>query len=234
MTFDIILGNPPYNDSQESLQKRNGATTQGGSFYKHFIKLGLQHLAPDGTLAFILPGGAYNSFIKAGGYINHVFHIHGKYWPKVLSTKIWFVNKYPNNTITTNPPVFKKLLTLNNYRKPQRGGGKITSYSFTASAFTSTQDKIFKTSYVKTLSKKEQQHNNTQWELEDTDINLKNITFLLKWFSKWFHYYGYQWYMWNKIFKYQWLEGKTELITEQDIIDYYGLTESEVKEIKHI
>jgi hypothetical protein len=38
--------------------------------------------------------------------------------------------------------------------------------------------------------------------------------------------------MWNKIFKYQWLEGKTELITEQDIIDYYGLTEDEVKEIK--
>ena len=233
MFFDIILGNPPYNDSQESFQKRNGATTQGGSFYKHFIKLGLKSLSPKGILAFILPGGAYSSFIKEGGNINHVYHIHGNNWPKVLSTKAWFVSKYKTPTVTQNPPIFNKLLSLNNYRQSKtRSSGKITSYSFTASCFTSTQDKIFKTSHVKTLSKKEQQHNNTQWELEDTELNLKNITFLLKYFSKWFHYYGYQWYMWNKIFKYRWLEGLTHEITKEDIIEYYGLTPEEIKEVE--
>jgi hypothetical protein len=44
--------------------------------------------------------------------------------------------------------------------------------------------------------------------------------------------YSYSMYSLTKKMKVEWLEGYNRDITEQDIINYYGLTESEVKEIK--
>jgi len=239
MKFDIIIGNPPYNDSSESGQKKNGATTQGATFYQKFINKSKQLIKDDGTIAFILPGGAYNSFLDEGLVLTHVHHIDGRFWPKVLSTKAWFAIKPQTGMFyskpTQSPDIFNKILDTKHYQaKAGKGGGAITTYSFTKSCFTEAEDKVYKTSYVKSKDKKFQRNNPTQWDLPDTDINVTNLTFLLKWFADWFHFYGYQWYMWNKLFDYKWIDGKTQPITEQDIIDYYGFDENDLKVIKKL
>ena len=238
MKFDLIIGNPPYNDPTESAQKKNGATTQGATFYQIFINKSKQIIKDDGIISFILPGGAYNSFLNEGLILKHVHHIDGRCWPKVLSTKAWFAHKpkeeilsYPNPT--QSPSIFNKILNTNHYRvKAKRSGGAITTYSFTKSCFTQTENKVYKTTFVKQQNTKFQRNNPTQWDLPDTDINVRNLTFLLKWFADWFHFYGYQWYMWNKLFDYKWLDGITHNITQQDIIDHYGFSQDDLDFMK--
>lgn len=55
INFDIIIGNPPYNASQEGLEgkKRGG----GASLWHHFVKKCIKILKKDGYLVFVNPTG---------------------------------------------------------------------------------------------------------------------------------------------------------------------------------
>ena len=50
LKFDIIMGNPPYNDDK-------GIAGGGNNLYQKFVGFGLNHLTPNGVLTMITPAG---------------------------------------------------------------------------------------------------------------------------------------------------------------------------------
>lgn len=235
MKFDVIIGNPPYNDGNESAVKdKHNKKTQGtATYYKYFIQQAFDLLKETGKVAFILPPGAHKYFYSSRFNLDRVHFVDGHCWPKTLVTRLWFASKSLLLLPEITPVIFSKIIDWKQFISHGDSKGGICTYNFTISTFTQSEEKVYKRSYVDSLSKEEQAKSNIKWNLYETDTNLANLRTLLKFFHKYLHFFGYQWHSWNNTMDYQWLEGRKTLITEQDIIDHYGLTADEVNTIKN-
>jgi len=227
MKFDIILGNPPYNDSNDALSKNNNRKGMVAGLYKHFVAKSKTWLNENGCLMFILPAGAFKSFIKNGFKINKSRYNLLDSWGDVsVCTANWYCSLKDNNQYSFTNNVMDKILkqdysNMNQNVRVKDGG--ILPYNFYSSAITRDE--------FNALENKNPYSSGT-FRLSNNIQNKTNVNFLMSYLKPYLTKYSYSMYSLTKKMKVEWLEGYNRDITEQDIIDCYGLTESEVKEIK--
>ena len=53
--FDVILGNPPYDVIRENRYLRSQPAGGAGNLFAHFVASSISHVAPSGSLAFVVP-----------------------------------------------------------------------------------------------------------------------------------------------------------------------------------
>lgn len=227
MKFDVIIGNPPYNDSEGMKSKKNGANAGRADFYKHFIHLSNNLLTPKGLLAFIVPPGAFRTFYSLDFNLYHQYFNPIKVFGKQIATMTYFVGKSPENPIT-NTHLQNKFLRFDKdvlMKRIPRKGYFVYSYI--------QPTKLISFQKWDSLSNKEKADKyRNSFNLTQSELNFSNLRFLLNFFSNYLNNHGAMWSSFNKKLKYQWLEGLTYEITEQDIINQYCLTPEEIKIIK--
>ncbi len=116
LSFDTIVGNPPYvkfqdlSDESRDYLTKNWVTVEGGTFnlYFAFFELGYKLLKPTGKLGYITPNNYFTSL--AGESIRKYFQqkkcvsriidfSHKKVFDAQTYTAITFLNKHENETI---------------------------------------------------------------------------------------------------------------------------------------
>jgi hypothetical protein len=227
MKFDVVIGNPPYNDIKDSKAKRNSSKEGQANLYKRFISRASSLLDENGTLIYLLPPGATKEFYKNKLFLHKVTLVPNNSWPKPIQTRIWYSTKIPTNNVTITNPVLSKVLEY----APQRILGRESNAGIKAYNYTRPLSILTKTDYNR-LDKKEQSKYAVGFYLQDLPQNKTNLHTLLEYFQLFLDDYAKQWHSYNKTLKYQWLEGLQHNITEQDIIEYYGLTKEEIKIVK--
>ena len=117
MSFDNIVGNPPYvkfqdltNDNRNYLAK-HWTTVEGGTFNLYFVffELGYKLLKPTGKLGYITPNNYFTS-LAGEALRKYFFHqkcvtriidfSHKKVFDAQTYTAITFLNKQQNEAIT--------------------------------------------------------------------------------------------------------------------------------------
>lgn len=117
LTFDNIVGNPPYvkfqdlTDDNRAYLAKNWTTVEGGTFnlYFAFFELGYKLLNPTGKLGFITPNNYFTSL--AGESLRRYFQqkkcvtriidfTHNKVFNAQTYTALTFLNKQENEAIT--------------------------------------------------------------------------------------------------------------------------------------
>jgi len=223
MKFNLIIGNPPYNDSKDSKFKKNGANAGGANFYKKFIDKANIQIKDDGIIAFITPPGAFKSFYKNNLYINGQYFNHINTFGKNIATVTYFAGK--NNKKINIDNIQNKFIEFDKNRlttKSTRNGYFVYSYI--------KPTKIISFDEWSKLSKKDQSDKyRNSFELSQCDLNKKNLEFLLNFFSGYLNNYGAMWSSFNKKIKYQWLEGLTYEINNIHIQNFYGFNDEEMK-----
>jgi hypothetical protein len=227
MKFDLIIGNPPYNDAKDSSAKKNDSKEGQANFYKKFIAKASNMIKPDGQVVFILPPGAHKDFYKNGLFLDKITLVPNNVWPKPIQTRLWYSNKTPKQVATVTNPILSKILEYDMNKilgRESDAGLKVYNYTRPLSIVT-------KTEYNK-LSKKEQNKYAVGFYLSNSDQNKRNLNTLLEFFQLYLDNYAKQWHSYNKILKYQWLEGLNYDITVDNIKTHYGLTDEEIKTVK--
>jgi hypothetical protein len=228
MAFDIVIGNPPYNDGNGAADKKGGSKHMKTNLYPGFIEIGYKLSKPDGIVAYILPHGAFNYFYKSNLFLTHVFFNPTKIWGKAIPTRSWIATKQPQNTAKIVTPIFEKIAkweqtrVLNRQMKP---GFKLYNYIRPL--------RVFSVDEINNMDEKEANKNNAPIFLPYSDQNKRNITFLLTFFNKFLDEYSAMWGSYSKTLDYNWLNGLTYDITEQHIKDNYGLTDDEISKVKN-
>jgi hypothetical protein len=226
--FDIVIGNPPYNDEKDSKVKDNvGKTTGAANFYKKFIEKAFELQTEDGITAFILPPGAWRTFEKYGYNVDWVIFNRLDDWGiKKIATQSWVCSKQKRTTQTKHP-ILNRIWHWEKKNKVNKDG--LYSYGFLAG--TSNKGKIGFT-YLKQTNNPEGRSGSKNINLSRTPLNRANFLFLLKWLGKFADQYQIQTTPFVNILKYEWLEGLDHKITEEDVVKYYQLTPEQIEIIK--
>jgi hypothetical protein len=229
MKYDLIIGNPPYNDSKDSAAKKNNSKEGQANFYKKFIVKAKTQIKPDGQIAFILPPGAHKDFYKSGLFLDKVTMVPNSVWPKPIQTRLWYSSLTPKSKATITNSTLNKILEYDmNILLNREANAGIKVYNYTRPLTVLT-----KTEYNK-MSKGEQAKYAVGFYLTDSTQNKTNLNILLGYFQLYLDGIGKQWHSFNKCLKYKWLEGIGKDITEKDIINHYGLSEEDINNIKSI
>ncbi len=104
MKFDVIVGNPPFNSSKKNRDDVDGNGGTGGNsrLYKHFREKSLQHLKPNGILAFVSLKNISKDLIADGNQIDVINLMTDKdYWNGEKFNTLYFIEK--NSPKTSNP-----------------------------------------------------------------------------------------------------------------------------------
>lgn len=95
MKFDLVIGNPPYNESKGGQSGTGGAT----SIYKQFYKKVLDHLIEDGKLCFVCPKGIIRNLYDTSNQVDVIDLMTDKrYWE--FSTLFFILTQRQKHTET--------------------------------------------------------------------------------------------------------------------------------------
>lgn len=227
MKFDVVIGNPPYNDGEGAADKKGGSKHMKTNLYPGFIDKAYKVSKDNAIIAFILPHGAFNYFYKSKLWLTHVFFNPTKVWGKQIPTRSWIASKHPSSAQIVTP-IFNKIAKWDANRVVSRNmtpGFKLYNYIRPL--------KVFTVDEVNNMVKKEAGKNNAPIFLPNTPQNKTNITFLLTFLNKFLDQYSAMWGSYSKTLDYDWLDGLQNNITEQDIQNHYQLTDDEMNTIKN-
>ena len=225
MKFDIVIGNPPYNDINDS-NKPNGRKFGSANYFINFIHKSKQWSKE--YIMLILPLKAWSSFKKADIKIQKQTFNQCNLFSKDVNTITYYCGNGKYNFKNT---LHDKIFDFNRLNTQQdKHGYYIYNYVDTYPG-----KKIWiKSEYDKLLNT-----NRTEWnkfrshfDIIESEQNLKNLIYLINYFQEYLRKYNYMLYSFNKRWKYKWIENINRDITEKDIINYYRLTPDDVKEIK--
>ena len=226
MQFDIILGNPPFNDLDGATDKKHGSKHMKTNLYPGFINLASKHIKPNGYVGYILPHGAFRYIYKSGLYVKTVLLNRTRVWGKQIPTRTWIAVTSPTTT-NVGPTIFSKIAKWTHSRVLNRKmtpGYKLYNYIRPLRIYTADE--------VSKMEEKTANKNNAPIFIPHTVQNKKNLDILLTFFNRYLDQYAAMWGSYSKILDYDWIDGLTYDITEDDIKRYYNLTDGEVKEIK--
>jgi hypothetical protein len=223
MRFDIILGNPPYNDTQDSLSKKNNRKGMVAGLYKLFISHSRKWIKEDGRLMFILPAGGFKSLLKSGYKINKSRYNPLNSWNGVnVCTANWYCSLKDSGLYDFTYNVMDKILKqdyskMNQNVRAKDGG--IFPYNFYSHAITREE--------LEVLENKNPYTSGT-FRLKSTEQNKRNVNILMDYLKPYISQYSFSMYSLTKKLKVEWLEGFDRDITKEDIIEYYQLTKEEI------
>jgi len=210
MVFDIVIGNPPYNDNNDMQTKSDVKKTGQATFYKLFIDKATTWVKQDGSICYILPPGAIREFTRNNLYINAIKLIPLSAWPKGITAR-WYITSFAKNTTKIVNDDIRPFIKWNQNKLSNSiriSGGGLGGDSMCR------PDKIM-TNYPGSLPW-------VKLELLPTNTNRDNFKTLLTVLNPYLKRYAFQWSTWHKLIDYQWIEGKT-VLTEQDIKQHYGI-----------
>tara|TARA_R110000823_G_scaffold304118_1_gene425634 strand:- start:1163 stop:2185 length:1023 start_codon:yes stop_codon:yes gene_type:complete len=227
MKFDVIIGNPPYNDSNISkIKEANGKLGQA-TFYKKFIYKAFDLQKENGMTVFILPVGAFKDFYKAGFILQSSDFNHIKVFGKSIATMNYYATK--GKSLEFSPTLQTKLFETNKdrllTRLPKTHGFILYNFIKPLKIVTSTEWAEF--------NKKDKGVYLATFNIPTTELNLKNLTTLLTFLHNYIDSLCRNWISVNKRLKYHWLTDLDYEITEQDIIKEYNLTPEDINIIKN-
>ena len=227
MKFDVILGNYPFNDGVGMETKGlNGAKQGKTNLYKEFIAHSKTVIKPTGIIAVIAPPGAFKSFLDNSLNIQKYYFNNKRCWIKLISTVSWFCSLDPEVKLGSVPTTIQDKLFTNDHTKIRQRASK-KEHSYYLYNYIKPL-KIHNNEEKDRLSIKEQGKYCPPITLTDSEINKTNLHFLLNYLLDYLDNHAAQWHSFNKRLKYEWLEGLDYLITEDDIIKQYKLTQEEV------
>jgi hypothetical protein len=216
--FDVIIGNPPYNDALQTATKVNGSKMSSiGKILPSFIGLACDRINKQGVVLYVCPPSSEKTFRKFGKHINKFGFIHQKHWHKRIATCWWLVSNNKTETEIAH-----------------KGIGKILGYDPAKHRVNRDKNCIFLYNFatVVRVGPNPFHYADGRYNLTPTDLNIKNLDTLIRFIQPWFHNRINSWSSANKKIKYEWLSHLDFEITEQDIINHYGLNEDDIKEIK--
>ena len=226
MKFDVILGNYPFNNEGGMKSKVNGAQQGATNLYKEFITHTASVIKPKGILAVIAPSGAYRPFFNNNLNILKYYFNRVDAWGKSIATVSWFCSLDPTVKLGDVTPTIQDKILTNDHDKIRRRTNK-KNHSYYLYNYIKPL-KVYTNDERNQLSDREKGCILSPIVLTDIGINKTNLTFLLSYFLDYLNNHGAQWYSFNKRLNYEWLEGLDYLITEDDIIKQYKLTQEEV------
>tara|TARA_R110000744_G_scaffold3521_1_gene13346 strand:+ start:27 stop:1067 length:1041 start_codon:yes stop_codon:yes gene_type:complete len=227
MKFDVILGNYPFNDGVGMETKGlNGAKQGKTNLYKEFIAHSKTVIKPTGIIAVIAPPGAFKSFLDNSLNIQKYYFNNKRCWIKLISTVSWFCSLDPEVKLGSVPTTIQDKLFTNDHTKIRQRASK-KEHSYYLYNYIKPL-KIHNNEEKDRLSIKEQGKYCPPITLTDSEINKTNLHFLLNYLLDYLDNHAAQWHSFNKRLKYEWLEGLDYLITEDDIIKQYKLTQEDI------
>jgi len=208
MKFDIVIGNPPYNDNNTS-RTINKTTMDNTTVLNKWIKYISNQIKQNGIILIISTPGIGRKIEKHGLHIHKLTFIPDKTWIKKISAVWWVLGKLSKPTFIHNKTI-NKMMKINHTPK----SGQSCKYDKMHGYIGGNK---FYNSY-----------------LTNTKQNEVNLETIMKFIQPWVKKMGIiYWINVMRYVDYGWLEGLTYNITEKDIINYYRLTPDDVKEIKY-
>jgi hypothetical protein len=107
MKFDVVVGNPPFNNAKKNKDTADGNGGTGGNsrLYKHFRAKSLDCLKPNGTLAFVSLKNIVKDLVVDGNQVDVINLMTDKdYWNGNNFNTLYFIER---NIVKTTEPTWQ-------------------------------------------------------------------------------------------------------------------------------
>lgn len=216
MKFDVVIANPPYNDSHSVGKAGDKRTMNRSQILPDFISKFSQWTKQDGHLLFLSTPGVGQYIEKNKMNIRQYHWVPSKAWAKPINAVWWYATHTKGNQFIHNEAA-NKVFKIKHYRR------KRNEPCF-------FYDKMV--GQIGAAAKYEAVAHHAAY-LPPTEMNIKNFAHLMKFIAPFGKSLGVlYWLNIIRYLDYYWIDGLTTEITEQDIIDHYGLTDEDLVLLK--
>lgn len=213
--FDIVIGNPPYNDQEDADHKKGGRMHMSTSFYPNFVAKAKKIVKDGGIVSMILPARGYKPFEKEGLYLSHYIPNRVDDWMKgkMVQTRSFIASTEETTPIVTHP-ILAKFMNL------ERRNDSVNKKGIALTDFYGSAKRGWAKDQVSLNNNKITMRIN----LTASPINLTNFNILYALTVKLFKPYFHKTNSVHDMLDLDWLEGLDREITRKDIMNAYNLT----------